>query len=410
MMILKFAWKNIWRNKLRSGVILFAITLGLYAGVFVAAFVNGMVNQFIESAISTEVTHLQVNQKSFLDMGDLQDAFAQQPLEDSVRALPQVEGVSPRVVINATVSTAYNMGNAQIIGIDPEKEKTVSRLYECIADSMGNYFADETKSNSIVVGKKFTEKYKVGLNSKVVISFADNEGESFSAAFRICGIYVTNNPSVDETKLYVRSANLHDMCVLPTDSIHELAIRLASNDELLCSTVQKQVAVFLNEGEIVRPWTEINPIVGLYNGLMGVMFMIVILLILLALGFGIVNTVLMSVMERRRELTMLMAIGMNRCKVMTMIITESTVLTLLGGLVGLLLGLLSIYASSKTGIDMSSNLGSYSAIGIAPIIYPAIGLLQCIQIIIMVTLTGIVAAIYPARVAVKSKAAEVTRQ
>jgi ABC-type lipoprotein release transport system permease subunit len=169
-MILKLSWKNIWRNKLRSGVILFAITLGLYAGVFVAAFVRGMVNQLIDSALSTEITHLQVNQKSFLDMGGLEDAFAQYPLEDSVRNLPQVEGVSPRLVINATASTAYNMGNVQLIGIDPETEKTVSRLYENIADSLGNYFTDASISNSIVVGKKFTEKYKVKLNSKVLIS------------------------------------------------------------------------------------------------------------------------------------------------------------------------------------------------------------------------------------------------
>jgi ABC-type lipoprotein release transport system permease subunit len=405
-MILKFAWKNIWRSKRRSGVILFAITLGLYAGVYVAAFVNGMVNQLIDSAIATEITHLQVHQKSFLDMGGLEDAFAQYPLEDSVRALPQVEGVSPRLIINATASTAYNMGNAQLIGIDPEKEKTVSRLYENIADSLGNYFADASISNSIVVGKKFTEKYKVALNSKVVISFADNEGEAFSAAFRICGIYVTNNPNMDETKLFVRSADLRAMCLLPTDSIHELAIRLESNDEILCATTQEKIAGFLTESEIVRMWTEINPVVGMYNNFMGVMFLIVILLILLALGFGIVNTVLMSVMERCRELAMLMAIGMSRRKVMQMIITESTVLTLLGGVAGLLLGLLSIYVSAKTGIDMSANLGSYSAIGISPIIYPVIGLSQCIQIIIMVMLTGIVAAIYPARVAVKSKPLE----
>jgi ABC-type lipoprotein release transport system permease subunit len=214
---------------------------------------------------------------------------------------------------------------------------------------------------------------------------------------------------VDETKLYVRSEHLRNICHLPTDSIHELAIRLESNNEMLCHTTQEKIASFLNEGEIVRVWTEINPVVGMYNSFMEVMFMIVILLILLALGFGIVNTVLMSVMERRRELSMLMAIGMNRRKVMTMIITESTILTLLGGLAGLSFGLLSVFILGKTGIDMSNNLGSFSAVGIAPIIYPVIGISQCIQIIIMVILTGILAAIYPARVAVKNKPLEAIR-
>ena len=400
--LLRLAWKNIWRNKLRSGVILFAITLGLYAGIFVASFANGMVNQLIEDTINIEVTHLQINRESFINMGGLHDTFSQEPLETQVKAIPNVMGVSPRLIMNVSASTSHRMGSVQLICIDPEKEKMVSALYKTIADSLGSYFGTTTP-NCIVVGSKFAEKFKVSLGKKVVLSLTDHAGEPFSAAFRIGGIYQTNNPGLDEIKVYANINDLRKLCSFPQDSIHELAIRLKNNDAAVCDSAKAEVAKLLSKGEIVRTWAEINPVIAMYNGFMDTIFTIVIIIILFALGFGIVNTVLMSVMERRRELNMLMAIGMNRSRVMTLIITESTILTMLGGFLGIFLGILTVYIKGKTGIDMSSSISSYSVIGISSLIYPVISLKQCVQIVIMVILTGILSAIYPARVAVKNK-------
>jgi len=396
--LLRLAWKNIWRNKLRSGVILFAIALGLFAGIFIAAFANGMVNQLIEDTLNIEITHLQINQEAFLDRGELQDGFSEEPFASQVRAIPHVVGVSPRLIINASASTSHNMGNVQLIGIDPEQEKSVSALYQTITDSLGTYFENDAP-NSIIVGGKFAEKFKVKLGNKVVLSFADNMGEPFSAAFRVCGIYHSNNSGVDEIKIYTRINNLRELCPLPQDSIHELAVRLENNSDTLCNSVKAKIEAMLHPGEVVRSWKEINPVIGMYNGFMQTMFTMVIVIILIALGFGIVNTVLMSVMERKRELWMLMAIGMNRRKVMALIISESTILTLLGGLLGIFLGVFTIFLTGKTGIDMSNSLSSYSVIGVSALVFPTISVQQCMQIIVMVIVTGVVAAIYPARVA-----------
>jgi ABC-type lipoprotein release transport system permease subunit len=300
------------------------------------------------------------------------------------------------------------MGNVQLIGIDTEKEKSVSVLYKTIPDSLGSYFV-ETAPNSIIVGSKFAEKFKVKLGNKVVISFADNEGEPFSAAFRVCGIYQTNNAILDEIKIYTKINDLREICPIPQNSIHELAIRLDNNNDAVCDSTKEKVTAMLSDGEIVRKWTEINPVIGMYNSFMKTIFSTVIIIILIALGFGIVNTVLMSVMERKRELCMLMAIGMNRRKVMMLIISESTVLTLLGGLLGLFLGALTVFITGRTGLDLSSSLSSYSVIGVSSLVYPTITLQQSIQIIIMVIITGIISAIYPARVAVRMKPAEGVR-
>jgi ABC-type lipoprotein release transport system permease subunit len=408
MMLLKLAWKNIWRNKLRSGVILLAITIGLTVAVFVVAFANGMVNQLIDDTLNTELTHLQINRQSFLDFGDLEYAFPEQPLKENIEKIPEVKGVSSRIIINATASTSHNIGGVELTCIDPEQEKMVSELYRYIPDSMGNYFTDSLP-NAILVGKKFAEKYQLQLHNKVILSFADKNGEQFAGAFRVCGIFHTNNPAFETTKVFARITDVNQLCPLPADSIHEFAIRLIDNSDPTVNAVQAQIKKFLTGDEIVRSWKEINPLMSIYSNFMGVMLLIIVAIILFALGFGIVNTVLMSVMERRRELSMLMAIGMNRRKVMSLIITESTILTMLGGFLGIILGCILVVITAHSGIDMSQSLGSYSAVGVAPIIYPSIALTTYLEISVMVMITGILSAIYPARVAIKMKPAEGVR-
>jgi len=403
--MISLAWKNIWRNKLRSGVILVAIVIGLTIAVFVVAFANGMASQVIKDTLDRELAHLEVNRQSFLDYGDLEFAFDQN-IEAKVREIPEVTGVSPQIIINATASSPHNIGGVQIIGIDPEKEKTVFELYRYIPDSLGGFFKDNI-ANSIVIGNKFAEKYQLKLRNKVILTFADKDGEQFSGAFRVCGIFHTSSPSFEETKVFAKMSDLRQLVSLPSDSIHQLAINISNyKDPQMLASVQNRVKALLAGDLVVRNWKEINPLMNVYDSFMGFMFTIIVAIILFALGFGIVNVVLMSVMERRRELCMLRAIGMSRRRVMNLIITESTILTAIGGFIGMILGGLIVLSTSHTGIDMSRSLSSYSTFGVSTMIYPAISFAYYIQISVMVILTGILSAIYPARIAIKMKPLE----
>jgi len=401
MNLINLAWKNIWRNKLRSGVVLAAIVIGLTIAVFVVAFANGMASQIVKDTLNRELAHLEVNRQPFLDFGDMEYAFDQNPLETKIRKINGVVGVSPQIIISATASSPHNIGGIQLIGIDPEKEKTVSEIYRYIPDSLGSYFEDEM-TNPILVGKKFAEKYKIKLRNKIIITFADKDGEQFSGAFRVCGIYQTSSPSFEETRVFVKMDNLRKLAALPENGIHKLAIKTANHkDELALASIQAQIKAMLSGDEVVRTWKEVNPLMNVYDSFMGFTLTIVVAVILFALGFGIVNVVLMSVMERRRELSMLRAIGMSRRRIMNLIITESTILTAAGGFLGMLIGGLLVLSTSKTGIDMSQSMGSYSVVGMSSMIYPTISLAMYIQISVMVILTGILSAVYPARVANK---------
>jgi len=143
--------------------------------------------------------------------------------------------------------------------------------------------------------------------------------------------------------------------------------------------------------------------------MLDIMLYFFMVIILFALGFGIVNTMLMVVLERVKEIGMLMAIGMNRMRVFKMIMLETVYLSLTGGIVGMLLGAGIISFFGKTGIDLSIYAEGLNNIGYASIIYPSIGIDYYVNTVIMVILTGIIASLYPARKALKLNPAEAVR-
>ena len=145
------------------------------------------------------------------------------------------------------------------------------------------------------------------------------------------------------------------------------------------------------------------------NENINLMMYIFVVIILLALGFGIVNTMLMAIMERVKEIGMLMAVGMNRVRVFTMIVTETVFLSLTGGIFGIVLALATIAVTAKTGIDLSLWAQGLNSAGFDAIIYPEIGLDSVIVVTILVMITGLFSAFYPARKAIKLNPAEAIR-
>lgn len=407
--ILKLAWKNIWRNKLRSSLIIISVIIGLVAGVFIVGFMNGFVEEKIKSVIDIEIPHLQINTKKYLEQSDIENNFSFPILEKTILSNNNVKGISPRIIINSMISSSYKIGGIQVYGIIPEKEKTISKLNEYIKDSMGNYFKDNIPY-SIIISKKISEKYKLKLKSKLILSMVDTSGRQVSAAFRVCGIYNIGNSIFEESKVFVRAEDLRELTNLPKDNIHEIAIKLKDDKISTLNKTEKEIGVLLNQDKTIRNWKEIDPMMGYYNDFMNIELMIIIAIILFGLGFGIVNTILMSVMERKRELSMLMAIGMNKKKVLELIIIESTILTSIGGFIGMIIGYIIIIILNKTGLDISSSMGSVGEYGFSTLIHPSITLFQFISIAIMVILTGILSAIYPAKSAIKLNPAQGVRK
>lgn len=405
-MINSISWKNIWRNKLRSLVIITAIAFGVMAGVFSAAMTNGMFDSRIASAIELESSNIQIHNSKYLENKEsyyfIENADS---VLDVVKQNPNVKAVSKRIKITAMANTSASGAGVMLYGIEPEIEKNVTKISEKIADSLGTYFKAKSK-NQIVISSKLAEKLKVKLKSKIVLTVQSLDGTMVNSAFKVVGIFKTSNSVFDEMNVFVKYQDIANIINLEPTKAHEIAILLKENqksDEV--ATQLKSKFKSLN----VMTWKEIQPEVGMTAEMLDIMLYFFMIIILFALGFGIVNTMLMVVLERVKEIGMLMAIGMNRMRVFKMIMLETVYLSLTGGVVGMLLGAAIISFFGKTGIDFSIYAEGLNNIGYASVIYPSIGIDYYINTVIMVILTGIIASLYPARKALKLNPAEAVR-
>ena len=159
----------------------------------------------------------------------------------------------------------------------------------------------------------------------------------------------------------------------------------------------------------VRNWKQIQPQLAVLEDFVGIELYVILGIILFAVAFGIVNTMLMVVFERIRELGMLMAVGMNKLKIFKMIMLETVLLTLTGGIIGMFLGEALLLSIGSGGLDLSSVSKGMESMGYEAIIYPKISVEFYINLSIMIIFAGIFASIYPVRKALRLKPAEAVR-
>ena len=410
-MIFSIAWKNVWRNKLRSLIVILSIVVGLLGGLFYLAFSNGMVQQQIGSAIQSEISNIQIHNPTYLVNNEVKYAI-DSPHEklDKIRSLENVKAATSRIKSMVMISSAATGTGVTLNGINPADEKLVSDLHTKIMD--GTYF--ETKlRNPIFIGDKLARKLKVKVKSKVVITTQDLSDNLTYGSFRVVGIYNTHNDMFDQTNAFVLKDALADLIQFDTSKATELSILLNHND--YTDQVYKEInSIFADEinseSLIVRKWSEINPILKMLNEMTIQFTLIFVIIILVALSFGIVNTMLMAIMERVREIGMLMAIGMSKLNVFLMIMLETVFLSMTGGMLGLLLSWIVISITNMTGIDLASVAEGLNAIGYSSFVRPELGIYFYFLIGTMVVLTAIVASILPARKALKLKPSEAIRQ
>jgi len=385
-------------------VIITAIALGVFAGVYTIAFMFGWINQRINAVINTEISHIQVHHPEYIETNDVHNYIPDiKTIQSAAENKTQVKAASSRVLSTCMISSAETGSGVQLVGINPDQEQQVTNLHEKLVE--GNYF-EETKKNQLVIGKKLADKLKVKLRSKVVVTLTEMDGTLTGGAFRITGIYQTANSEYDERKAFVRASDLKRLINIDEKAGHELAILLKENN--MEQKVADQLKTEFSNLEVMS-WLEIMPDMKMMNESMNLMMYIFVVIILLALGFGIVNTMLMVILERIKEIGMLMAIGMNKIRVFSMIVLETIYLSLTGGVIGIALAVVLTAITGKTGLDLSLWAEGLNSLGFDAVIYPEIGFDAVIVVTFLVILTGVIAAIYPARKAIKLKPADALR-
>ena len=382
-----------------------SIIIGLFAGIAVLALYKGMMKSRIRTVIDAEVGHLQLHDSSFKK--DYEPKFIIKngdKIMTSIAAIPEIKFVAPRSIANGMLATTTGSTGVQINGVIPAKEYIVSQLKIKIIE--GNLF-DPMKRNEIMIGKKLAKKMKLEIGSRLVLTFTDTTDEIVSAAFRVTAIYQSDNAPLDEKNVYVKLNELNSL--LGTgNAYHEIVLLLRDDDDL--NKVQKQLQEKF-PGYQVESWKEISPETELMVNTTNQYSYIIMVIIMVALAFGIINTMLMSILERTKEIGMMMALGTNKLKIFSLVLLETIFLTLAGTPVGLFIGWLATSYYHKHGLDLSGmGREMMSSFGFGTMVYPEFPGDKLAGILIIVTGTAIISCLFPAIKALKLQPVDALRR
>jgi ABC-type lipoprotein release transport system permease subunit len=399
-MLIRLAWKNVWRNRLRSSIMVAAMVFGLLGVILMVGFVRAMIANMVENAIKYQTAHFQIHHPDFLENEELSAWIpGAGQIAEEISGQSGVTGVSVRQVVSGMLASAATTRGVRINGVDADSEKKVTAVGSSIV--AGN-MVDENGRNPILVSRRTGRKLNIKIGSKVVLTFSDINGDVSGAAFRVCGFYNTPSSGFDEGNVFVRRSDLVRYSGLAHS--HEIAVRIHDDKEL---NVYKSIISDIagNKG-IVQDWSEVQPMLAAITGSMNISNTIMIGIFVLALGFGIVNIMLMSVFERTRELGMLMAVGMSRSNVLRLIVTEAFFLGGIGSLVGLGASSLMIAVTGKIGLPFGAMAEGLGVFGVDTVLYPEVSFATYLGTFIVLLFTSVLAALYPARQVLRKNISE----
>jgi ABC-type lipoprotein release transport system permease subunit len=458
----KNVWRNKTRSLIVIAAVAIGVFAGVFSIAAINSSVEQRIDAAVNEELS-DIQINNKDFRSSGDIQNIIKDFPK--IKAVLDSTPGVKSYTGRIIVRGIASTAAKSTGVEITGIDTDKEKEIFTLSQKLIPGTGSYFETTTKYNMAYIGEKLakelniiryilgddavknleeqgvpagvirkleplkdiryisekefsqafeplltkTEKKKYGLKikeaawsyregSRMVLTFLDVNDDQTGAVFRITGIFRTNNDMFEASSVFVPVEELRRLTGMKEDTYHRIIVKLDKTD--LTDKVTAELRSALPGFEVLS-WKEIQPDLAMLADFTQQIYGIFMAIILAALAFGIVNTMLMSVLERTRELGMLAAIGMNHRKTFMMIMLESVFLSFVGGIAGMGLGAAVIALTAKHGINLVKYSEGMQAFGYSAHLFPTIDPEFFFITSLLIILTGILASIYPARKALK---------
>jgi ABC-type lipoprotein release transport system permease subunit len=402
VLVFRMAWRNVWRSPRRTGIVLAAVAIGI-AGALLSMSVNyGMVYQMVDTAIATDLGHLQIHAPGFDENPELRIR-----LEDggraAVEALKDLEGVlawAPRVRGEGLVTSPRASVGVRLVGIDPELESEISLVAGSITE--GRYLDGDARS--AVIGEELARRLTVELGDKIVVSAQDLAGDLNGQAMRVVGLFRSPSRELDRNTLFVHLDRAQELLGLG-QAIAEIVVIADGRGRIpgLRGALEER----LPELE-VRSWDQLQPILVYLVDFAEQAAVFLYLAIFIAMAFGIANVLLMAVFERVREIGIMMAVGLSRRRLVVTIVAESVLVTFVGVISGFAVALLTV-AALQDGIDLSYFSEGLTAYGIGSRIVPVLRVEDFTMPGLVALVTAAVASAWPALRAVRLRPAEAVR-
>ena len=410
LLLVKIGWRNLWRNPRGTLLTALALGLGLTLLLISLGLLDGSQEQMVANAVRFGTGDVVIQAQGYQDSASLelllpagvvskaQDFLHSEAMKHDLR------GWSPRLLASGLLSSAGNASGVSLMGVIPKQERTVSLIPQRIVE--GNYLKDD-QTSGVVIGAELAAKLAVKIGSKVVLmtqavtppdaNATDTGGDEMqSTLLRVTGIFRTGVQTIDAHIIQMPLPEVQGLLEVP-GRVTQVAVLLEREGDSLsvARSLRKKLAEFPVE---VLPWREAMPTVAQLFVLDEAFNYVMNGVVLAMVGLGILNTILMRVLERRYEFGLCSALGLRPVQLAVMIIGESLALTALSLALGLVLGLSAQHYFATAGLDLRWFFKSSlpTALVFDPIIYSRLSLTRIASSVGIVFLTATIISFYPA--------------
>ncbi|MFQ6005007.1 MAG: ABC transporter permease, partial [Woeseia sp.] len=360
------AWRNLWRNHRRTLIMLVAVTVGVWAMIFMTALMRGMIIDMVRDGVLVLPGHVQIHHPKFRDDPSVNNLIPASGAElNRSFANNGFEAWASRVKVPAVIMSERESRGVTLLGIEPAAEASISFVADDIVQ--GRFLEDEFDTG-VIIGLKLADKLDTGLGKRVVLMSQDQNNEIADRGFRVVGIFDSDPDGHEEAFVFAGRATIQKMLGIGD---HVTEVVFLGDDYRNVEPLYDKVSGLAGPDVEVKRWTELDTYLSTMLKVMDGFVFVWVIVIFLTLSFGLVNTLVMAVFERVREIGLMLALGMRPANILGQVVVESLLLLVIGLALGNVFAWMTI-EPLKDGIDISGVAQGMEMMGASSILYPVL--------------------------------------
>ena len=394
-------WRNLGRNPRRTFITALGLAAGYFAVIFMIGFADGLKVEMIENGTGLMTGQIQIHSPRYRPDRSLYETIGGRAGADFEAVIgtavrdPAVVAAAPRVYGAGLLSSGQSTRGGMLMGIDLDRESGVSRLMNSLSQGR----APNPAANELLIGTEMARRLELQVGDEVILVAPAADGSMGNDIFRVCGLYRTGMADLDGAFALVPIRSLQRLLALDPGRIHEIALSTA--DPWLAPEAGRRLAAGLAPLGVeleVLDWTGLRPEMLEYALLMDSWYSIVVIIVFAIALFGVANTMLMSTFERRREFSVMLALGARPHQILLTVVSEATALGWISLVLGVAVTFPLIAWWHHYPIDLSWIYGDLTMLGalIRPVLRIEYNFPMSVWTGLALLLTAVSAGLYPA--------------
>ena len=391
----RLATRSLLRHRRRTVITLVSITFGIASSLALAALARGMSTELRKNGLFRMLGHIQVHQASFLDDPLIEKSFALSPDQrKQLTSDSRIEHWASRVRLPTVLASERESIGVSLIGIDPEQERGLS-----IAGNIDRQRLPSPEADGIILGKKALALLRTDVGKRIVVMLQGPDNRIVERGFSITGVFESELESTERAFAFTGITTMQHMLGME-EKVTEVSLSVRNGEEL--QAVQRSVENIF-PGLEVKNWRQLEPMLDalgqIQDGFLALWFAIV----LGTVSFGLINTLLMSILERTREMSLMLALGARPRFIMLQVTIESACILVASIVGGGGLAAVAIRAMG-VGIDLSAFAAGTQTFGVSRIVFPVVNPHDVFMVLSLTVSMGFIGSLYPAFVASRASA------